>query len=238
MPKIVATYWRPLFLVFLPFSAGYFLSYFFRTINAVLATALTNELGLNVSELGLMTAVYFLTFAIIQLPLGILLDRYGPRRVQGLLLFVTAAGAALFASANRLDVLIVARALIGLGAAGALIAGLKAIVSCFPKERVPLLNGWFVMLGTLGAVAATSPAEWLLGYIEWRTLLEAGRGRNGHGRRTHPRRCSGVRSVALQWAEWRLWWSRHGLSRPAFLAPRATLHDVHQLGLGDPRPVG
>ena len=172
MPKIVATYWRPLFLVFLPFSAGYFLSYFFRTINAVLATALTNELGLNVSELGLMTAVYFLTFAIIQLPLGILLDRYGPRRVQGLLLFVTAAGAALFASANRLDVLIVARALIGLGAAGALIAGLKAIVSCFPKERVPLLNGWFVMLGTLGAVAATSPAEWLLGYIEWRTLLE------------------------------------------------------------------
>jgi len=64
MPKIVATYWRPLLLVFLPFSAGYFLSYFFRTINAVLATALTNELGLNVSELGLMTAVYFLTFAI------------------------------------------------------------------------------------------------------------------------------------------------------------------------------
>ena len=141
MLKIVATYWRPLFLVFLPFSAGYFLSYFFRTINAVLATALTNELGLNVSELGLMTAVYFLTFAIIQLPLGILLDRYGPRRVQGLLLLVTAAGAALFASANRLDVLIVARALIGLGAAGALISGLKAIVSCFPKERVPLLAG-------------------------------------------------------------------------------------------------
>jgi len=68
--------------VFLPFAAGYFLSYFFRTINAVIAGQLTAELGLDASHLGLMTSVYFLTFAAIQLPLGVLLDRFGPRRVQ------------------------------------------------------------------------------------------------------------------------------------------------------------
>jgi len=157
--------------VFVPFCAGYFLSYFFRTINAVLAATLTKDLGLSASALGLMTAVYFLTFAIIQLPLGILLDRFGPRRVQSAMLLVTAAGAMIFASGSRLEILIVGRALIGLGAAGALIGGLKAIVLCFPKERVPLFNGYFIMLGTLGAVAATLPADWLLTYLSWRSLL-------------------------------------------------------------------
>jgi MFS family permease len=164
--------WRPIILVFLPFSAGYFLSYFFRTINAVLAGALSKELGLNASNLGLMTSAYFLTFAALQIPLGVLLDRFGPRRVQSGLLLIAATGAVLFASADRFETLLIGRALIGLGASGALIAGLKAIVLCFPKERVPLLNGCFVMLGTLGAVAATSPAEWLLGYISWRSLLD------------------------------------------------------------------
>jgi MFS family permease len=164
--------WRPIILVFLPFSTGYFLSYFFRTINAVLAGALTKELGLNASNLGLMTSAYFLTFAAIQIPLGVLLDRFGPRRVQSGLLLIAATGAVLFASADRFETLLIGRALIGLGAAGALIAGLKAIVLCFPKERVPLLNGCFVMLGTLGAVAATAPAEWLLNYISWRSLLD------------------------------------------------------------------
>jgi sugar phosphate permease len=82
---LIATYWRPMVLVFLPFSAGYFLSYFYRTINAVISVPLTKELGLNASHLGLMTAAYFLAFAAIQLPLGVLLDRFGPRRASALL---------------------------------------------------------------------------------------------------------------------------------------------------------
>jgi MFS family permease len=68
--------------------------------------------------------------------------------------------------------LVVGRALIGFGVAGALIAGLKAIVSWFPKERILLFNGCFIMLGTLGAICATSPAAWLLAYIGWRGLLD------------------------------------------------------------------
>jgi MFS family permease len=168
---IIVAYWRPILLVFLPFAAGYFLSYFFRTINAVIAGQLTAELGLDASHLGLMTSVYFLTFAAIQLPLGVLLDRFGPRRVQSGLLLVAAGGAALFATSDQFAGLVVGRALIGFGVAGALIAGLKAIVSWFPKERIPLFNGCFIMLGTLGAICATSPAAWLLAYIGWRGLL-------------------------------------------------------------------
>ena len=168
---MVAVYWRPILFVLLPFAAGYFLSYFFRTINAVIAAQLTNELGLDASQLGLMTSVYFLTFAAIQLPLGVLLDRFGPRRVQAGLLLVAAGGAAMFATSNQFAALVIGRALIGLGVAGALIAGLKAIVSWFPRERISLLNGCFIMLGTLGAVCATLPAAWLVAYIGWRHLL-------------------------------------------------------------------
>jgi MFS family permease len=127
--------------VFLPFAAGYFLSYLFRTLNGPLAGQLTHDLGLNASGLGLLTSVYFLTFAGAQLPLGAALDRFGPRRTQIALLWLAAAGAALFAIAPNVPLLILARALIGLGVSGALMAGLKAIVIWMPKKNRPVLNG-------------------------------------------------------------------------------------------------
>ena len=164
-------YGRPLLLVFLPFAAGYYLSYLYRTINAVISAELTSSMQLRASDLGLLTSVYFLSFAIMQLPVGIALDRYGPRRVQGALLLVAASGAFLFSIAHGLPALIVGRALIGLGAAAALIAGLKSIRLWFPKQRLPLLNGCFIMLGTLGAVTATAPAELLVAWIGWRGLF-------------------------------------------------------------------
>src|ERR1700736_3371672 len=85
--------WRPIVFVLLPFSAGYFLSYVFRTINALISAQLTAELGLSAAGLGLLTSVYFLTFAAAQLPIGASLDYYGPRLVQAGLLLVGAAGA-------------------------------------------------------------------------------------------------------------------------------------------------
>ena len=68
--------------IFLPFAAGYFLSHLYRTINAVLSPYLVAELRLDATDLGLLTSIYFLTFAAFQLPLGMLLDRFGPRRVE------------------------------------------------------------------------------------------------------------------------------------------------------------
>jgi MFS family permease len=157
--------------VLLPFAAGYYLSYVFRTINAVIASNLASELRLGPAELGFMTSVYFLTFAAVQLPAGIALDRYGPRRVQSLLLLVAAVGAVLFASADSVAGLMLGRALIGVGVAISLMAGLKAIVLWVPAERVALANGWMVMLGALGAVTATAPAEILVQQLGWRGLF-------------------------------------------------------------------
>jgi MFS family permease len=157
--------------VFLPFVLGYYIAYLFRTINAVMAAPLATELGLGADDLGLLTSVYFLTFAAAQIPIGILLDRYGPRRVQSVLLMIAAAGSTLFAVSDHFWMLLVGRALIGLGVASAMTAGLKALVLWFPGDRVPLLNGLMVMLGALGAVTATLPADLLLDWIGWRELF-------------------------------------------------------------------
>jgi sugar phosphate permease len=130
--------WRPIAFVFLPFAAGYFLSYLFRSINALISVQLTSDLALGAADLGLLTSVYFLTFAAAQIPIGVLLDRHGPRRIQGVLLLIAAAGAALFGMAEGFVPLVVARAMIGLGVAAALMAGLKAIVLWFPMARVSI----------------------------------------------------------------------------------------------------
>lgn len=164
--------WRLTARVFLPFAAGYYLSYLFRTINALIASHLNSDAGLGAADLGLLTSVYFLVFAAAQIPVGILLDRFGPRRVQSVLLLLAAMGAGLFAVSTGFLSLLIARAMIGLGVAAALTAGLKSIILWFPRERVALLNGYMIMLGSLGAVTATAPVEHLLAWMGWRPLFE------------------------------------------------------------------
>lgn len=157
--------------VFLPFALGYFLSYVFRTVNAVISPDLVAELSLSANTLGLLTSAYFLSFAAFQLPLGILLDRFGPRRVEAALLLFAGVGAALFAIAEHTSSLILARALIGFGVSACLMASFKAYVMWFPKEKLPLVNGFQMTAGGLGALAATQPVEALLGLTDWRGVF-------------------------------------------------------------------
>ena len=166
-----ASPWRLVVTVLLPFAAGFHLSHLLRTINALIADELGAELGIGAAELGLLTATYFLAFGAAQIPCGILLDRHGPKLVQSVLFLIASAGALVFAVADNLVLLMVGRALIGLGVAAALLAGLKAIVLWFPPDRQALLNGWIMMLGALGAVSATAPAEALVAAVGWRGLF-------------------------------------------------------------------
>lgn len=157
--------------VTLPFALGYFLSYLFRTVNAVIAPQLIADLQLSSSSLGLLTSAYFLTFACFQLPLGLLLDRYGPRRVESALLLVAACGALVFAWADSLTGLVAGRALIGLGVSACLMAAFKAFVLWYPASRLPLVNGVQMAAGGLGALCATLPAQAALHYLDWRQLF-------------------------------------------------------------------
>jgi MFS family permease len=171
-PEKALSKWRLILSVFLPFAAGYYLSFLFRTINASISPVLASDFGLGAAETGLLASVYFLVFAAAQIPIGVLLDRYGPRRVQSVLLVIAVGGATLFGNADSLAELLVGRAMIGLGVAASLMAGLKAIVTWFPKQRIAFVNGGMIMLGSLGAVTATAPTDWLLNWIGWRSLFE------------------------------------------------------------------
>ncbi|MGE4239831.1 MFS transporter [Ramlibacter sp.] len=163
---------RPLFLVvFLPFSTGYFLSFLFRSINAVIAPDLARDVGLGASGLGLLTAAFFIGFAAVQLPLGVMLDRWGAARVQAVLLVLAAAGSAAFAAGDGLASLLWARALIGIGCAGGLMAAFKSIVKWYPPQRLTFVNGCYLAVGGLGAIAATAPVEALLGVVSWRGVF-------------------------------------------------------------------
>ncbi len=157
--------------VFLPFALGYFMSYVFRVVNAVIAPDLVAELHLDAGALGLLTSTYFLTFAAFQLPLGILLDRFGPRRTEAILMLVAAAGAAVFALANNTGTLIIGRGLIGIGVSACLMAAFKAFVQWFPAGRLPLINGLEMAAGGVGALAATVPVEAALTITDWRGVF-------------------------------------------------------------------
>lgn len=95
--------WR-VAVVLLPFAAGFYLAYLFRTINAVIAEQLARDLGLELHATRAADMAYFLSMAAAQLPVGVLLDRHGPRRVQSACFVVAATGAAVFAmSSGMLD---------------------------------------------------------------------------------------------------------------------------------------
>jgi MFS family permease len=161
----------PLFLVFL---LAYFLSYFFRSTNAVIANDLTRDLGLTAGQLGFMTSLFFVTFAAVQLPLGAALDRFGARRVTSLLMLAGVVGSALFALASTFWLLALGRALLGLGMAGVLMGSLKAFSRSFAPERFALLSSLFVGLGSLGAFAAATPLAWLNAAVGWRAIFWGG----------------------------------------------------------------
>jgi len=163
---------RLLARVFVPFACGYYFSYFFRTVNAVIWPDLVRDIGVDANRLGLLTSAYFLAFALFQLPLGVLLDRFGPRRVNASLLVIAACGALVFGASATLAGLIAGRALIGLGVSGCLMASMKAFALWFPMSRFATLNGWLLAAGGLGALSASAPVEALLRLTDWRGVFD------------------------------------------------------------------
>ena len=171
MPSTLSPPRAPWARLFLPFAAGYYLSYLLRTVNAVISPDLTRELGLTAADLGLLTGAYFFAFAAAQIPVGIALDRYGPRRVEAALLTVAAAGALLFALGDSLTQLALARGLIGLGVSACLMAGLKAFSQWYPPQQYAAMTAQIMAAGALGAISASLPLELALPMVGWRGVF-------------------------------------------------------------------
>ncbi len=157
--------------LFLVFAFAYFLSALLRAVTATLAPVFSVELGINAAQLGLLAGAFFLGFALMQLPLGLALDRHGARRVLMALLMVATLGCAGFAIARDLVTLVWARALIGVGVSACLMAPLTCYRHRFTPATQLRANSWMLMTGSLGMMASTLPVQWLLPALGWRGLF-------------------------------------------------------------------
>lgn len=162
--------------VFLIYTLAYFLSYFYRSANAVIAPDLRADLGLTAAQLGLMTSLFFAAFAAVQLPLGVGLDSVGPRWVTPALMLIAVAGSLVFAGATHFAGLALGRALIGVGMAGVLMGALKVFGQWFPARRYATASGLVVGLGSTGALVAATPLAWLNANYGWRSVFVLGAG--------------------------------------------------------------
>jgi predicted MFS family arabinose efflux permease len=157
--------------VFGPFAAGYFFSFMLRNINAIVFPELVAAFNLGPDALGILTSAYFFAFAAFQIPLGLLLDRFGPRRVNASLLLVAGCGTVVFALASNFAALVVGRALMGLGFCGCLMASMTAFVLWFPRSTMATLSGCMIAVGAIGALLATTPVEIALRSFDWRAVF-------------------------------------------------------------------
>lgn len=162
---------REAIAVFLAFAFAYFLSALMRAITATLAPSLTQEFALHARDLGLLAGGFFLGFAATQLPLGALMDRYGPKRVLQCFLGVAVLGCLAFALATSFRGLLAARVLSGVGLSACLMAPLTAYRRWLAPSLQTRTNAWMLMTGSLGMVASTLPVQWALPLLGWRTMF-------------------------------------------------------------------
>jgi len=160
-------------LIFLITSANFFLSQFYRATNAVIADDLINDLSLDTAGLGSISAAFFYAFALTQIPISILLDRIGARRMMTALSLLGITGALLFSMAHSQAMGVTARVLLGVGMACNLMGTLKLLTVWFQPAAFATLTGMVFSIGTLGNMAATSPLVFLVNIMGWRHTFVA-----------------------------------------------------------------
>jgi sugar phosphate permease len=159
--------------VFILASLTFFLSQFYRAANAVIAPDLLADLSLNTEGLGLLSASFFYAFAIAQIPITLLLDRVGPRRMMSALMLMGIAGAIVFSIATDLTSGVAGRALMGAGMACNLMGTLKLLTLWFSPLRFATFSGIVFAIGALGNMAATSPFVLMVERMGWRLSFQA-----------------------------------------------------------------
>lgn len=150
---------------------------FTRAVANIIKPHVQGDLMLSEEAISLSLGTsFFVAFGLMQLPLGVLLDRYDPRKVNAGLMLIAAAGAVIFSQADSAGMLALGRALMGLGFAAGMMASLKTYSLWFPVDKLPTINGVQFAIGVLGAISATKPTEWALRVMDWQelTLIFAG----------------------------------------------------------------
>jgi len=154
-----------------PLAAANFMNQAARTVMAIVGPVLAVELGLSAVELGVLAACLFAAYAVVQLPLGVALDAFGPRRVQAVLMSLAAIGFAIFALSPGLAGLVLARIVVGVGVSAGLMAVIKGHADWFERHRVAHVTGIASAIGALGSTLTTSPVQAMLPTLGWRGVF-------------------------------------------------------------------
>ena len=157
--------------IFFVFACGYFISALLRAITATLSPLLTTEFNLTAGNLGLLAGGYFLGFASMQIPLGYLLDRHGPKKIVSSFLLIAIIGTVAFALAQSFSGLLISRILIGVGVSACLMGPLTGYRIWFADEYQQRANAWMLMVLSMGFVFSTLPVQILLPIIGWRWIF-------------------------------------------------------------------
>ena len=157
--------------VFLVFAFGYFLSCLLRAITATLSPVLTSEFNLLAADLGLLAGGYFFGFACMQIPLGYLLDKFGPKKIISIFLLIAFVGTTSFALSQTFSGLFISRILIGIGVSACLMAPLTGYRIWFAENLQQRANSWMLMIASLGFVSSTLPVQLLLPSFGWRWIF-------------------------------------------------------------------
>ena len=158
-------------LIFFVFACGYFLSCLLRAITATLSPLLTSEFNLLAGDLGLLAGGYFLGFASMQIPLGYLLDKHGPKKIVSSFLLIAIIGTAAFSLAQNFSGLLISRVLIGIGVSACLMGPLTGYRIWFADEYQQRANSWMLMIASTGFVFSTLPVQILLPIFGWRWIF-------------------------------------------------------------------
>jgi MFS family permease len=151
----------------------YIVSQFLRNSVGVIAPDLARELTLTAAEIGLLSSAFFFSFAAAQIPLGICLDRYGPKFCMLACAGIAAGGAVLFAAGTSPGMLIAARILMGVGSCCYLMAPLALYAKRYSPQQFGTLVGIQLGVGTLGTLLATAPLAWSVAFMGWRATFLA-----------------------------------------------------------------
>ena len=151
--------------------AGYVLSFFHRTAPAAIAGELTQAFAINSAVLGTLSATYFYVYTLLQVPVGVLADTMGPRRILTAGAAVAAVGSILFGLAPGWEVAALGRTLVGVGVSVTFIGTLKLAAVWVAPERFATMAGVTMFSGNLGAVAAGAPLAWLVTQASWRSVF-------------------------------------------------------------------
>ena len=162
---------RKAITVFFVFAFGYFLSCLLRAITATLSPVLTLEFQLMAADLGLLAGGYFLGFASMQIPLGYLLDKFGPKKIVSSFLLIAFIGTLSFALAQSFSGLLLSRILIGIGVSACLMAPLTGYRIWFAENQQQRANSWMLMIASSGFLSSTLPIQLLLPSLGWRWIF-------------------------------------------------------------------